>query len=84
MTKLSDLSESYREAAARLRLGIEERQGRAAAGDRAAAREVCLLRQMLQEMRALRQLTAGYYTRPRDGYYTTSTLRAPHVDMSKQ
>lgn len=83
MAKLEELSAQYREASVRLRLAAAERRARAAEGDRCAARELALLEGMLREMRDLRQLTAGYYTRPRDGTYTTSTLRAPRMDMTK-
>lgn len=84
MCTMAELSGQYREAAVRLRLAIEDRQEQAAQGNSVAARELALLRQMLAEMRDLRQLTQGYYTRPRDGTYTTSTLRAPRMDMSKK
>ena len=84
MCTMAELSGQYREAAVRLRLAIEDRQGLAAQGDSGAAWELALLRQMLAEMRDLRQLTQGYYTRPRDGAYTTSNLRAPRMDMSKK
>lgn len=84
MCTMAELSGQYREAAVRLRLAIEDRQEQAAQGNSAAARELVLLRQMLAEMRDLRQLTQGYYTRPRDGTYTTSNLQAPRMDMSKK
>ena len=84
MAKLTELAEEYREAAVRLRLAIEDRQEQAAQGNSVAARELAFLRQMLAEMRDLRQLAQGYYTRPRDGTYTTSNLRAPRMDMSKK
>lgn len=84
MCTLAGLSGQYREAAVRLRLAIEDRREQAAQGNSVAARELALLRQMLGEMRDLRQLTQGYYTRPRDGTYTTSNLRAPRMDMSKK
>ena len=84
MKSLSELADDYREAAVRLRLAIEDRQGQAARGDTTAARELGLLRQMLAGMRGLRQLTQGDYNRPRGGTYTTSDLRAPRTDMSKK
>lgn len=84
MAKLTELAEEYREAAVRLRLAIEDRKEQAARGNSVAARELAILRQMLAEMRDLRQLTQGYYTRPRDGAYTTSDLRAPRIDTSKK
>ena len=82
--KMAQLRDDYADAAAHLRLAIEDRKYKAEEGDPVARREVALLRQMLDEMRDLRQLTQGYYTRPRDGAYTTSKLRAPRVDMSKK
>ena len=84
MCTLAELSAEYRSAAIRLRLAIEDRQAQAEAGDVVARRELALLRQMLGEMRDLRELTEGYYTRPRDGHYTTSTLRAPRVDATRR
>ncbi|OUN85520.1 hypothetical protein B5G06_02245 [Flavonifractor sp. An52] len=84
MKPLINLAEDYRKAAVVLRLAIEDRREQAAQGNSVAARELALLRQMLAEMRDLRQLTQGYYTRPRDGTYTTSNLRAPRMDMSKK
>ena len=51
---------------------------------RALEGEARLLRQMLREMRDLRQLAEGYYTRPRDGTYTMSQIYAPRVDSTKQ
>nr|WP_300169923.1 hypothetical protein [uncultured Flavonifractor sp.] len=83
MAKLSELSGQYREAAIRLRVAIQDRKALAAEGDRRAAGEVALLRQMLGEMRDLRQLVEGYYTSPRNGKYTTADLYAPRVDMTK-
>lgn len=83
MAKLSELSRQYREAAIRLRVAIQDRQALAAEGDRQAASEVALLRQMLGEMRDLRQVMEGYYIRPRSRTYTTAGLYAPRVDMTK-
>ncbi|MFQ9917906.1 MAG: hypothetical protein ACLRWQ_17425 [Flavonifractor plautii] len=51
---------------------------------RALEGEAKLLRQMLKEMRDLRQLAEGYYTRPRDGTYSMSQIYAPRVDSTKQ
>ena len=88
MATLRELSGGYREAAVRLRLGLEaaERQLEHLDGAerRAMAREIHLLRQMLREMRDLRQLAEGYYTRPRSRKYTTAGLVAPRVDGEKQ
>ena len=39
-----------------------------------------LLEGMLREMRELRRLTEGYYTRPRDGTYTAAFWYAPRRD----
>lgn len=83
MALLSELSPQYREAAVHLRLAIEDRQGLAARGDPAAAWEVTLLRQMLAEMRDLRQLTESYYSRPRNRFYTTAGLTASRRDGEK-
>lgn len=88
MAKLAELADSYMDAAVRLRMGLEEVKAeleqageteRATLEDRAR-----LLRQMLREMRDLRQLAEGYYTRPRDGTYTMSQIYAPRVDSTKQ
>ncbi|OUN20522.1 hypothetical protein B5G34_14310 [Flavonifractor sp. An82] len=84
MARLSELSPQYREAAVRLRLAIEDRQGLAARGDPDAVWEVALLRQMLAEMRDLRRLTESYYSRPRNGLYTTAGLIASRRDGEKQ
>ena len=77
MARLAELADGYMDAAVRLRMGLEE--VRAALEGRAK-----LLRQMLKEMRDLRQLAEGYYTRPRDGTYTMSQIYAPRVDSTKQ
>lgn len=84
MARLSELSPQYREAAVRLRLAIEDRQGLAARGDPGAVWEVALLRQMLAEMRDLRRLTESYYSRPRNRLYTTAGLIASRRDGEKQ
>lgn len=83
MATLAELSGQYREAAVRLRLAIEDREGLAARGDSVAARELTLLRQMLTEMRDLRRLTENYYSRPRSRLYTTAGLTAPRRDGAK-
>ena len=56
MAKLTECAAGYREAAVRLRLAIADRQRRAQQGDREAQRQLALLRQMLQQMRELREL----------------------------
>ena len=87
MTTLAALSEEDRDAAVRLRAALEETEERLAAARgperRDLERRARLLRQMLREARDLRDLTEGYYTRDRDGRYTTSTLRAPKWDALK-
>ena len=87
MTTLAALSEEYRDAAVRLRAALEETEERLAAARgperRDLERRARILRQMLREARDLRDLTEGYYTRDRDGRYTTSTLRAPKWDALK-
>lgn len=83
MAGLKEFAQGYRDAAVRLRLAIQDRQQRARQGDREAQRELVLLRQMLQQMRDLRELTEGYYTRPRSEKYTTAGLRAPRRDSLK-
>ena len=47
-------------------------------------REILMLRQMLREMRELRQLAEEYYTRPRNGKYTTADLTAPRINEEKR
>ena len=88
MAALSELSAGYLEAAARLRVALEDAQGalaRAGPEEREALEnKVRLLRQMLEEMRDLRQVTGQYYTGDRDGRYTTSTLKAPRVRSDKE
>lgn len=83
MARLSELSPQYREAAVRLRLAIEDRQEQAVQGNSAAIRELTLLRQMLSEMRDLRQLTESYYSKPRSRLYTTAGLTAPRRNGEK-
>lgn len=82
--RLAELSEGYMEAAVKLRLGLEETRAALEEAEgperRALERKARMLEQMLREMRDLRRLTEGYYTRQRDGAYTTATLRAPRTD----
>ena len=76
------------DAAVRLRMGLAAVKAalETAEGGRRRAREgeARMLRQMLKEMRDLRQLAEGYYTRPRDGTYSMSQIYAPRVDRTKQ
>lgn len=87
MSTLRELSPGYREEAIRLRVALEETEAQlrtAQGADRAGLEHRArLLRQMLREARDLRDLTEGYYTRERDGRYTTSTLRASRRDALK-
>ena len=81
MARLAELADGYMDAAVRLRMELETAEdGRR----RALEGRAKLLRQMLKEMRDLRQLAEGYYTRPRDGTYTMSQIYAPRVDSTKQ
>ena len=83
MATLSELSRDYMDAAVRLRAALDE--VRAALEDegadrRALSQRARLLEGMLREMRELRRLTEGYYTRPRDGTYTSAHWYAPRRD----
>ena len=88
MARLSELTPQYREAAVRLRMGLEHAQRQMdqmeGAQRCAAARKVVMLRQMLAEMRDLRRLTESYYSRPRNRLYTTAGLIASRRDGEKQ
>ena len=81
MAALRTLAAGYLEAAAKLRLGLENAQRQretAPPSERTALdKKIQLLRQMLGEMRDLRQVAEGYYTGSRDGRYTTAVLKAP-------
>ncbi|HJB70572.1 MAG TPA: hypothetical protein H9941_07105 [Candidatus Flavonifractor avistercoris] len=83
MARLQELAEDYMDAAVRLRAALDE--VRAAMEDEGADRRALeqrarLLEGMLREMRELRRLTQGYYTRPRDGTYTAAFWYAPRRD----
>ena len=88
MARLQELSGQYREAAARLRLGLEAAKQRLESQEgterQVTNREILMLRQMLREMRELRQLAEEYYTRPRSGKYTTADLTAPRINEEKR
>lgn len=88
MSSLSDLSEGYREASVLLRMRLNEirEQMKTAEGleRRTLERRALCLKQSLKEMRDLRTLTQTYYTKPRDGAYTSSNFWAPEVDGNKQ
>ena len=84
MARLQELSGQYREAAARLRLGLEAAKQRLESQEgterQVTNREILMLR----EMRELRQLAEEYYTRPRNGKYTTADLTAPRINEEKR
>lgn len=75
---MRELSETYMETAAAVRVAYEDARERAVSGPpegRARAREDCrMLRQMLAEARALRRVTRDYYDRPRDQIYTMQNI----------
>lgn len=71
------------DAAVRLRAALDEvRAAMEAEGvdRRVLEQRACLLEGMLREMRDLRRLTEGYYTRPRDGKYSSAHWYAPRRD----
>lgn len=78
MAALRDLAPAYRDAAVRLRLALEEEQARAKTLEgealNASKGRMALLRGMLRDMRDLRQLAEGYYTRPRDRSLTMAHI----------
>ena len=83
MASMAELSGAYMDAAVRLRAALDE--VRAAMEDEGADRRALegrarLLEGMLREMRELRRLTEGYYTRLRDGTYTAAFWYAPRRD----
>lgn len=84
MATLSELSDDYMDAAIQLRIRLDELRVILEEVDDLERRDlenrIRILEQMLKEMRDLRRLTEGYYTRDRDGTYTMSTLRAPRVN----
>ena len=88
MARLQELSGQYREAAVRLRLGLEAAKQRLESQEgterQVTNREILMLRQMLREMRELWQLAEEYYTRPRSGKYTTADLTAPRINEEKR
>ena len=83
MATLSELSSDYMDAAVRLRAALDEvRSAMEAEGAdrRALEQRARLLEGMLREMRELRRLTEGYYTRPRDGTYSSAHWYAPRTN----
>lgn len=86
MAKLSELSGDYMDAAVRLRAaldGVRAAMEAKGADRRMLEQRARLLEGMLREMRELRRLTEGYYTRPRDGTYTAAFWYAPRRDSLK-
>lgn len=87
MAGLAELAGDYRDAALKLRMGLEDAKARLDgldAPERAKLEgEMRVMRQMLREMRDLRRLCGGYYTGTRDGRYTTAFLTAPRFDSLK-
>lgn len=80
---LKELSETYMETAALVRVAYEDARAQAGKGppeERARAKEDCrMLRQMLLEARALRRVTRDYYDRPRDPEYTMTQIMVVNV-----
>lgn len=88
MKRLAELSDGYQEAAVLLRMRLDEIREQLTYADglerRRLEQRALALKTALQEMRDLRNLTRTYYTKPRDGTYTTSNLYAPEVDGNKR
>ena len=88
MKRLAELSDGYQEAAVLLRMRLDEIREQLTYADglerRRLEQRALALKTALQEMRDLRYLTRTYYTKPRDGTYTTSNLYAPEVDGNKR
>ena len=83
MASMAELSGVYMDAAVRLRAALDETRAAMemeGANRRALAQRARLLEGMLREMRDLRRLTEGYYTRPRDGDYTAAHWYAPRTN----
>lgn len=87
MASLSEISDGYREAAALIRMRLDEIREQMQASEglerRALEQRALALKTALQEMRDLRDLTRTYYTRPRNGSYTSSSYWAPEIDGNK-
>lgn len=88
MKRLAELSDGYQEAAVLLRMRLDEIREQLTYADglerRRLEQRALALKTALQEMRDLRNLTRTYYTKPRDGTYTTSNLYAPEVDGNRR
>lgn len=87
MAALKELADGYRDAAIRLRLGIEDAKAKlekVEIEDRAdLERKIAMMQQMLRDTRDLRQVCEGYYVAGRDRTYTTAGLRAPRRSSLK-
>lgn len=88
MKRLAELSDGYQEAAVLLRMRLDEIREQLTYADglerRRLEQRALALKTALQEMRDLRNLTRTYYTKPRDGTYTTSNLYAPEVNGNRR
>ena len=88
MASLNEISDGYREAAILLRVRLNEIREQMKTSEglerRRLERRALALKTALQEMRDLRNLTQTYYTKPRNGSYTSSNFRAPEVDGNKR
>ena len=82
---LLELSALYDESATRIRVRMAQLRADAKeqtdpAAAQALRQRIAELTPLLREMRELRRLTEGYYTRPRDGTYTAAFWYAPRRD----
>ena len=87
MSTLRELSEDYRRAAVLVRVQLDEvRQALKTATEvekPALCQRETMLKRMLQEMRDIRELTARYYTAPRDRNLSSAGIRAGHLNSLK-
>ena len=81
---LKEISEDYRRAAVLVRLQLDEVKEAlrtASESDRPALRrKEKELRNILRELRDMRELTAGYYTTSRNRTLSSAGLRADHLN----
>ena len=84
---LMEISEDYRQAAVLVRVQLDEvRQAlkTASEAEKPTLRQrETVLKRMLQEMRDLRELTARYYTAPRDRNLSSAGIRAGRLNSLK-
>ena len=87
MARLAELADGYMDAAVRLRMGLEEVRAELETAEdgrrRALEGRAKLLRQMLKELRDLRQLAEGIIPGPGRDLHHVPDLRA-RVDSTKQ